>query len=536
MNKIICPDCGKPMFWGNHSGHIPFGVENVTTARRRNMTLIMTLALAMRLFWLGRAPLWYDESFTAWVSSLPLGQMLSALAGDVHPPGYYLMTWAAVHLSGAVTPHQLAIALRLVSVLFSLGSVPLVYAVGRTLRWPDRANWAATLFMAVAPFQVFYAQEARMYAALQFLMLLAFWGILTRRWWLVSLGLTAGLWVHNYALFYWVTFLPVVLWVVLDLEITLSPFNGLRGIVSIETKNLKALIAPGIAFGIPLIAWLPWVRMLLDQMSTVAGGYWIMDPTLGDVLADIYYLLGGVNQYAAFYPVSVMCVMGALAITTIRIAQQRPHGWLPLLALGWLPLIGALLASWIWQPVLLYRGLIGSAPALYLLVAWALTRGNKTYHLIALTLIVPLVISGLTNHYVDNPKGRDVSEMDQLVAAYQDEFRQGDIIYHLDSGSMVAYWLYLRDLPQYKAPLPPGCEAETMGSLSPATRQSLGIIEKPLDEIAHERVFFVWAIGPTIHECTVNYYRPLRDSGTRWEAYTGRDDKFVETGIWILDE
>ena len=58
--------------------------------------------------------------------------------------------------------------LRVPSAVLGVLTVPLVYALGRTIGGARLAAVAA-LFFAIAPFQIRYAQEARMYALLTFL-------------------------------------------------------------------------------------------------------------------------------------------------------------------------------------------------------------------------------------------------------------------------------------------------------------------------------------------------------------------------------
>ena len=53
--------------------------------------LIFALALALRLYQLEADSLWEDEIFTATQSPLPVMRLLDWTAGDIHPPGYYLI-------------------------------------------------------------------------------------------------------------------------------------------------------------------------------------------------------------------------------------------------------------------------------------------------------------------------------------------------------------------------------------------------------------------------------------------------------------
>jgi mannosyltransferase len=115
----------------------------------------------MRLAFLGRQSLWYDEAFSLAVARADWPIFWAALLTDgVHPPGYYLALKAALALFGSSE-----FALRFMSVVAGTLAVPLMDRLGRALggrRW----GMAAALLLAINPFALWYAQEARMYSLL----------------------------------------------------------------------------------------------------------------------------------------------------------------------------------------------------------------------------------------------------------------------------------------------------------------------------------------------------------------------------------
>lgn len=196
--------------------------------------------------------------------------------------------------------------------------------------------------------------------------------------------------------------------------------------------------------------------------------------------------------------------------------------------LGFLPLIVAVVGSYAWKPILLYRGLLPASAGLALLMGWALTR-SKHQAMITFALVAPVIVSALFSHYFYNPKAANI-DVDRIVIKMRSEWQPGDIVYHIDSGSMVGWWLYGRDLPQYKAP--PACGSETLGGLSPTTRQGLGIIEKELSEIEFSRAWIVYAIGPTAQPCMIEKYSYLA-YGEAWEI--SEDSMYVLSGVWLYE-
>lgn len=129
------------------------------------MWILTTLGVLLRLVLMFQPePLWYDEAFSVWLARLPVGNLLAATAGDVHPPAYYLLLRAWLSL----WPSQVRVELAARSLSFVLSLAALVL-YRRVLQLFDvsvghrRVAWAVVLFM---PALVYYAGEARMYALL----------------------------------------------------------------------------------------------------------------------------------------------------------------------------------------------------------------------------------------------------------------------------------------------------------------------------------------------------------------------------------
>ena len=59
------------------------------------------------------------------------------------------------------------IMLRLLSVLFGAGTIPMIYLIGKRLSGA-MVGLAAAVFLALSPFNIYFAQETRMYTLLMF--------------------------------------------------------------------------------------------------------------------------------------------------------------------------------------------------------------------------------------------------------------------------------------------------------------------------------------------------------------------------------
>ncbi len=121
------------------------------------VSLLTLIGLILRVIRLNFQPLWWDEGYSVWFATHSLPQMAALTARDIHPPLYYalLHLWIALWGPGPI-------ALRSLSVLFGVLTIPVAYLVGRELAGPRAGLWAAALF-ALSPIHIYYSQEVRMY-------------------------------------------------------------------------------------------------------------------------------------------------------------------------------------------------------------------------------------------------------------------------------------------------------------------------------------------------------------------------------------
>ena len=168
----------------------------------RALIALTALAAALRLPTLGSQSLWLDEVLTGRLARGTLGDLLHRVAGEeANPPLFYLLEWVWTRVAGTSE-----VALRLPSALFGIALVPAVYAIGRRLGG-QRAAVALAALVAVHPLLVYYAQEARGYAAVALACALGFLCFLDalegrRRaalWWALAAAVALG--CHYFAIF-----------------------------------------------------------------------------------------------------------------------------------------------------------------------------------------------------------------------------------------------------------------------------------------------------------------------------------------------
>jgi len=119
----------------------------------------LTLLVAAFLFaTLDVQSYWYAEADTVFVLEASFGDMLSKVPGmEGNPPLYYVLAWLWAKAFGTGE-----VGLRSLSALCGIALVPVAWAAARQLAGP-RAGVAAAALVAVNPFLVWHAQDARPY-------------------------------------------------------------------------------------------------------------------------------------------------------------------------------------------------------------------------------------------------------------------------------------------------------------------------------------------------------------------------------------
>lgn len=120
------------------------------------VALAVVAGVALRTF--TRSELWLDEALTVHLAEVPFSRLPEVLRRDGAPPLYYALLHGWIRVFGDGNE-----AVRLMSALFSVVTLPLAYRAGRRLGGPV-VGVGALVLLATSPFAIRYATEARMYA------------------------------------------------------------------------------------------------------------------------------------------------------------------------------------------------------------------------------------------------------------------------------------------------------------------------------------------------------------------------------------
>lgn len=250
---------------------------------------LVLLAAVLRLSTLGLQSFWYDEAFT------PVHVLRAGLGATLHnmvhtensPPLWYVLEWAVSRVFG-----NGVVALRMLSALAGIATVPIAWAVGAELAGRRAAILTGAL-VATCPLLVWYSQEARAYGLFVLtasLALLCFVRALHKpsRGRLAAFALSASLALlsHYFAVF---LLMPMVIWLVCS-TVAAAPHSDITS--RERTANPSDLRRVLCASAVPLLVGLALVPLVLAQGGH--GTQWIGEWALASRLEAIpqYYLTG----------------------------------------------------------------------------------------------------------------------------------------------------------------------------------------------------------------------------------------------------
>jgi mannosyltransferase len=226
---------------------------------------VLILGGILRFGWLGQRSVWLDEAVVVSVAQHPwrdIPRLLAAL--DQHPPAYFLL----MHVWQGVAGTSEA-ALRLPSACFGLASLTLTYVLARRITG-EATSLLSALVVAISPFQLMSAQEARMYSLLGALCLASTIALLqgveqggARRWIVYAIASTAMAYTHYLGL---LVLASHAIWV-----------------AGWERRHLARWMGCAAAIALALAPWMP---SFLEQLRQVHSFEWYHG-RLGTGLADL---------------------------------------------------------------------------------------------------------------------------------------------------------------------------------------------------------------------------------------------------------
>jgi mannosyltransferase len=440
------------------------------SARRWGALLIVILAAtALRLYRLDGPSLRGDEAFSIMYARNTPQEMLRSFTSSTepHPP----LSFFLLHYWGQVAG-QSEFALRFTSVWFGVLCVVLIYALGQRL-WDERVGLAAAGLLAINPFYIWHAQEARMYAILAALTMastLLYVALLARRgwgWWAGYGALTAlAVYTHYYAALIAIAQgLYAALYVLLP-----SRTNERR-------QRVGALLRWGAGLGVAGALYLPWLLPSLSILGAYQGSARSQLPFFEPIYRCLL-VFGQGQTLPRQASVWFVPLWGGLLAGGVLVAWRRTRAsaaWASLyLGVPW----AVIFVDSLRRPAFDERYFMVSTPPYYLFVALALValvdgrRAARAWRVLgglAGTAILAVCGVSLYNHYY-NPAYARAPDWRALNAYIIEHARPGDVVV-LNYPDPAASYYYDLPVPWYTLPASYPVDAEATAAR--------------LDELAH---------------------------------------------------
>jgi hypothetical protein len=371
------------------------GAAALTVARpvtiRRDVVAVAAIAaggLGLRL--LATRGIWLDEATSIHQAQMPLSEMLHNLrTTDVHPPLHHILLWCTVRLVG-----DGELAVRIPSLLAATAMIPVLYGAARDI-YDKRAGMAAAALVAVAPFAVWYADEARMYALFMLFALLALWMQVR-----VLRGAGAGSWLG---------------FVVAAAGLVYTQYFGAL-FVATQMLAFAVAVARGVLPLRRVLAWSALLLLLLAPLASFAHDQFSANEAAGKgfhqpsqtgggtidqgappgayaALTNFAWAVLGYHSDITMTAIAALWPLGALLALALL---GRGRSWPTLLVVGCmlLPALGLFVLGQLKPFVFEVRYFIGVVPLALLLLARALTSWARSPAVVAFSCCAAVAVLG----------------------------------------------------------------------------------------------------------------------------------------------
>lgn len=324
-----------------------------------------------------------DEYFTLTLLNMPVGDIITITAGDVHPPLYYLTAKAFVNLTQPLG-WDLLFSLKILSIIPYI----IILILSLTKIRKDYSWLTAGLFtFSLAIMTEFFSHylRARMYSwAILFVVLafIAFMDLIEKKdkksWILLTIFSVLCAYTQYFA-----AITAGAIYLVL-----------LTYLIKFERKEIKTWTLSVIS---AILLYIPWVFTLASQLETVHHTYWIPGITFSTTINALGYFAFNNDIIFSIVAIIILIIIASIYKKEAENLDEK-NRFLTLsgikVYLG--TIILSVIISLVFRPILVIRYLIPASAILWLCISIILSKiENKKMFLISFALIIILLISGL---------------------------------------------------------------------------------------------------------------------------------------------
>lgn len=336
--------------------------------RSKYFLLIFILSLLLRIFWLDAESLWLDEGASVKFANLRIDEIIKSTKADAHPPLYYIILHLWIKIFG-----DSEASVRFPSVIFGVITVIILYKLCVKF-WDNEVALLSSFLTGISVFQVFYSQEARMYALLCLLSVLSFFYFLLilkdesiSHYIAYSIVTILLLYTHLYSFF-------IIL-------------AQLIFVVFYEKKKLQGFI---FTLFVSFLFFTPRFLIVLNQANAIllSGKFWLPKPGFVDLAKTLIQFAGAtypmprdengnviLTKFIIEYSSPAILLLIMLALITFsafsfnKIAEEKRKTYIVFWLWFIIPILTPFLLSQFLTPFYFTRYVIASSVPFYCLVA-----------------------------------------------------------------------------------------------------------------------------------------------------------------------
>jgi mannosyltransferase len=263
------------------------------------LTGLILLNLILKIVFLNVLPLGGDEPFTVFFSQASISEMFEMLKIENNPPFHFILMKFWSQIFGISTT-----AARIPSLLFSLGTVALIYKIGARY-FSVLTGITASFLFSFSSLHFLFSHEARVYSAFGFFTV-------------------ASMYFFLKILYQEDSRKDVVMLVLLNTGLLYAHFFGffvlfiqLLFLILFEWRNKKLCIRFLVLFGIVGALYLPYFPILIDRFLFSSAQGWVEPPKNAGAL---YFMLW---KFCNAPLSTILLLLVLVAAGIVYLAQQK---------------------------------------------------------------------------------------------------------------------------------------------------------------------------------------------------------------------
>lgn len=434
-----------------------FFQKKTSNPNREKLGLIaaITAFLALTLPTLASASIWFDEAFSAYLVRYDFAKIWHFTSVDVHPPLYYFALKVWTMLFGTSD-----FALRSMSVFFgALTLIAAFYLIKRIFKSTKTAV-ISTMFLAISPMFVRYAQEVRMYMMVAFLAVVtvrAYYEIYhaknsekAKKYWRIIfvLSAVAGIWTQYLS---GLTLVALWLWRAFAMRKSFKKAKKWEFVKQFFSEKFFALNAWIVGL------FLPWTPFFVVQAISVKSAFWIQDlsfNTLPNYISNFFTYVNS-GDLNGWWSLLLFVLVGALGLALAKnklFSKEERADFNFILAMAGLPAVILFLLSMppaksIFIDRYTLSGMIFIALVIGVLIVKLWPKDRKLAMILA---ILTVIAFGYGNFEINHQRGFSKSSNEtiqtrQMISRIKELAKSGEPII-----TTAGYFYY--EMAQYSTP------------------------------------------------------------------------------------